>query len=143
MFFLVQDAHDSPARRGLGLALDIDTSVPPHSAPPFSSERLLLEDPFEGSPSTTTLSTFPSYTSTSNTSTSNTKPREHHALFGGKKRTASGRSYPYPKGDREDDREESERLWRQGSDSEPELEASPEEEHVSVRLVSSPSPRIE
>ena len=135
----------APDASTLELGLGLDTDVP-RSAPLFSDpHRPPVEDPFAGSPSTTTLSTFPSY-STTTTQFSDTSSRKsqsqrssrHIPLFG---RTASGRDYP--KGNSVDDKEESERLFRQ-RDPEVSPDASEPEELEpdlpptgSVRLVTS------
>lgn len=124
---------------------DLRTAPPMLSAlsfeDPFFDTRI---DPYENTPSTAALATFPSVSSTSITPTqdddSPTSLRNsksptsqhlrvggsHHHLFG---RTPSGRHYP--RGDSVDDKEESQSLWR-GSDS-PDLDPA----EASVRLVSS------
>jgi len=91
-------------------------------------------DPFENSPSTTTLATFPSMSSTSTSqlipsdsptdtikkSSPTTPDRKtgsssshHHNIFGHS--PSGGKSYP--RGDSQDDREESMSLWRPSEDS--------------------------
>lgn len=107
------------------------------SAPPMLSELSFDDpffrpymDPFENSPSTAVLTTFPSVSSASvapsqevdedflTPSRNPTSPPgqrrggSHHSLFG---RTPSGRNYP--RGDSLDDKEESQSLWRRSDDS--------------------------
>ncbi|KIP01259.1 hypothetical protein PHLGIDRAFT_97099 [Phlebiopsis gigantea 11061_1 CR5-6] len=97
--------------------LDVDSL---RSAPPtvYEDPFRARADPFANSPSTTTLASFPSFTTSgsSNASTVGTagpdrqSHQHHHHLFG---RSSSGRDYP--RGNSDDDEEESESLVRNSS----------------------------
>ncbi|KAI0743637.1 magnesium transporter NIPA-domain-containing protein [Daedaleopsis nitida] len=113
-------------------------SFAPHS-PPFSNV-------FDGMPSTTTLSSFPSTGTSSSSSpgardgpstpTSPSARLRHLQLFG---RSPSGR--PYPRGDRDDDREESLSLWNRSSTEDLEAGSESELPGGGIRLVPSSNAR--
>lgn len=115
---------------------DITDPTAPLTAPPAlgssgnttTFQRPDASSPFEGLPSTTTLSSFPSATSASSPgprdspstpAMSPTARLRHIQLFG---RSPSGRHYP--RGDRDDDREESISLWNRPSTDSLDLENS-------------------
>ncbi|KAF7793482.1 hypothetical protein EIP86_004594 [Pleurotus ostreatoroseus] len=122
------------------LNLTLDTDVPRTAPLPSDPHRPPLVDPFAGSPSTASLTSFPSYSTTSDQSTHRKSKGHHIPLFG---RSSSGKDYP--RGDKAVDREESESLWHRpesATDSASEAEDNDMPPQASVRLVSSPPPRL-
>ncbi|KAA1471864.1 DUF803-domain-containing protein [Dentipellis sp. KUC8613] len=85
------------------------------SAPPRIGTHGIDEhratDPFDGSPSTTTLASFPSTSVTSLYEDAQSQPRQHRRY-----QRSSSSSRDYPKGDKRDDAEESMRLWNRSSE---------------------------
>ncbi|KAH9025486.1 magnesium transporter NIPA-domain-containing protein [Lactarius hengduanensis] len=87
-------------------------------------------DPFEGSPATVTVPSFPS-----ETSPDGDPARRHHRRF-----SRQGSSRDYPKGNNPDDEEESVSLWdprRDTNSEEPDAVASPDSPIGTIRLVNS------
>ena len=114
------------------------------SADPFHRPRL-TSSPFEGLPSTATLTSFPSATSTSSSSPggrhgpSTPTKSSRLPLFG---RSPSSRHYP--RGDREEDREESISLWNRPSTESLDTSENSSDSDLpggGIRLVPSSNPR--
>lgn len=139
--YIPWDAQDASTSQ-LGLDIGVPRTAPLMSDP----HRPPLEDPFANSPSTTTLSTFPSYSTTASVPYSDSSS-SHRKLSRGPHiasiftRTASG-GRQYPRGHSVDDREESESLFHR-PDTEPDSASDTDTDlplHGSVRLVSAPKP---
>ena len=110
----------APPRLGLG-----NLSGGPRSGaglPPSGLGLSSYVDPFEGSPSTTTLASFPSASSTASAAAMYDSERARivgHGRFGRASGSVSSRDYP--RAGRAEDAEEREMLWGRRSESEEEL----------------------
>ncbi|KAI0058115.1 DUF803-domain-containing protein [Artomyces pyxidatus] len=106
------------------------------TAPPRLGTGVLpqaYKDPFEGSPSTSTVASFPSASLSEETEREQERLKGHHRRYSNHSSVRS-----YPKGDRRDDAEESVSLWDRRSESEEDFgAASPPPGGSSVRLVPS------
>lgn len=132
-------------------------SAPPEIDTNNTHHRRLSIDPFAIPPATTTLATFPSVSSISSATTpgetptssrrlisplkgdkAGSPPPQHHHLFG---LPSLGSPRKYPKGDKEEDREESESLWH-GVSEDGDRRSDDVELGNSIRLVPSSNNRI-
>ncbi|KAF8271494.1 magnesium transporter NIPA-domain-containing protein [Lactarius quietus] len=105
-------------------------TAPPRVGIPAAS----YHDPFDGSPATVTVPSFPSDLSLDD----ETSRRPHHRRF-----SRQGSSRDYPRGDNVDDLEESVSLWdprRDGNSEEADAIASPDSPIGTIRLVNSSRP---
>ncbi|CAL1705871.1 unnamed protein product [Somion occarium] len=135
---------------------ELDEEAALRSAPPMldSVYRPLSIDPFAPQPRTATMGSFPSISSTAPSSSTESptstrrlissgrskasSPPHHHTLFG---RSTSERERHYPRGDKEEDKEESESLWHHGGEEDVES-VRDVEARTSIRLVPNSGNRI-